>query len=280
MISPFPYNYHSHSRYCDGAHQLEDYIKACIERGYKSYGFSSHAPIPGGSVWNMKAEELEKYLSEVDQLKEKYQGQIDIYKSLEVDFIDKTQGPSSYAHLLDYTIGSIHFIGNGPLSGLFEMDGPYSKFIDGMEKHYENNLRNAVEHYFELSMKMIKNDPPTILGHADKIISHALKYDSNIADSAWYIEILQEFANTLEHSDVIVEINTKGLRLTQEPTTYPHISFLNILKDKNIRFQMNADVHKVSDLDIGYMQTLALIRSLGIKELWIRENDNWKAKRI
>lgn len=280
MTSPFPYNYHSHSEYCDGAHQLEDYVKACIEKGYKSYGFSSHAPIPGGSVWNMKAEELEKYLSEIDQLKEKYQGQIKIHKSLEVDYIDKIQGPSNYAHLLDYTIGSIHFIGKGPLSILFEIDGPYSKFLDGMEKHYENNLRDAVEHYFELSMKMIKNDPPDILGHADKMISHALKYDENILESSWYTETLNEFTKTLEQSDVIVEINTKGLKLIQEPTSYPHISFLNILKHKNIRFQMNADVHKVSDLDIGYKQTLKLIRSLGIKELWIRENEDWKAKRI
>lgn len=280
MTSPFPYNYHSHSKYCDGAHQLEDYIIACIEKDYKSYGFSSHAPIPEGSVWNMKSENIDAYLKEVDRLKEKYQGQIEIFKSLEVDYIDGIQGPSTYSQRLDYTIGSIHFIGKGKLSGLFEIDGPYSKFLDGLEKHYDNNLRTAVEHYFNLSMKMIKDNPPDIIGHPDKIISHALKYDENILESPWYFDILNEFAKTLEQSDVIVEINTKGLKLSHQPTTYPHISFLNILKDKNIRFQMNADVHKISDLDIGYKPTLNLIKSFGIHELWIRENEEWKAKRF
>ena len=280
MTSPFPYNYHSHSIYCDGAHQLEDYILACIERSYKSYGISSHAPIPGGSVWNMKLELLKKYQQEIDKLKEKYKEQIEIYKSLEIDFIDNIQGPSTYAHLLDYTVGSIHFIGKGPLSSLFEMDGPYSKFLVGLEKHYGNNLRDAVEHYYELSTKMIKNDPPDVIGHPDKIISHAFKNDSNILSSAWYREILEEFANTLEQSDVIVEINTKGLKLSQQPTTYPHLYFLNILKNKNIKFQMNADVHKLTDIDLGYSKSLELIHSLGINELWIREKDEWKAKSI
>ena len=280
MTSPFPYNYHSHSKYCDGAHQLEDYIIACIDKGYQSYGFSSHAPIPGGSVWNMKIERLDTYLKEVDRLIEKYQGQIEIFKSLEVDYLDGIQGPSTYSHLLDYTIGSIHFIGRGARPDLFEIDGPYSKFLNGLVRHYDNHLRAAVEHYFELSIQMIKNDPPDILGHADKIISHAFKYDKNILESLWYIEILNEFTNTLEQSDVIVEINTKGLRLSQQPTTYPHISFLHILKDKNIRFQLNADVHKISDLDIGYQATLELIKGLGIRELWIRENAEWKAKSI
>lgn len=280
MTSPFPYNYHSHSKYCDGAHLLKDYIIACIERCYKSYGFSSHAPIPEGSAWNMKAESLDTYLKEVDSLKEKYKDKIEIFKSLEIDYLEGIQGPSTYAHLLDYTIGSIHFIGKGSLSPLFEIDGPYSKFLDGMEKHYDNNLRAAVEHYFKLSIQMIKKDPPDILGHADKIISHALKNDKDILESSWYIEILNEFASTLEQSEVIVEINTKGLKLSHQPTSYPHISFLNILKDKNIRFQLNADVHKLSDLDIGYQQTLELIKNLGIKELWIRENKAWKAKRI
>ncbi|NPD44714.1 MULTISPECIES: histidinol-phosphatase [unclassified Lentimicrobium] len=280
MTSPFPYNYHSHSKYCDGAHQLEDYIIACIDKGYQSYGFSSHAPIPGGSVWNMKAEMLEGYLKEVDRLKEKYNSRIEIFKSLEVDFIDEVQGPSSYAHLLDYTVGSIHFIGKGPISELFEMDGPYSKFLDGLAKHYDNNLRAAMEHYFELSTKMILNDAPDVIGHPDKIISHALKNDPTILSKKWYGDLLEDFANTLEQSDVIVEINTKGLKLSQQPTTYPHLSFLNILKNKNIKFQMNADVHKLSDIDLGYQNTLELIRRLGIKELWIRENEEWKAKSI
>lgn len=280
MKSPFPYNYHSHTKYCDGAHQAEEYILACIEREYVSYGFSSHAPIPGGSVWNMKEEDLDDYLTEINHLKQKYQSQIEIYCSLEVDYLDKVQGPSKYVHLLDYTIGSIHFIGRGKIGELFEMDGPYSKFLNGLEKHYQNDIRKAVEHFFELNMKMIQSDAPDIIGHLDKIISHVMRFDKNIPKNQWYIDILHDLAKELSKTDIIVEINTKGLLSTNNPTTYPHIDYLKILKQYPIRFQINADVHKRSQLDLGYAETISSIKNLGIEELWVREQNRWKVKSI
>lgn len=280
MKSPFPYNYHSHTSYCDGASQAEDYILACIEREYISYGFSSHAPIPGGSPWNMKAEDLDDYLTDINQLKQKYQNQIEIFCSLEVDYLDEVQGPSKYAPLLDYTIGSIHFIGKGNIIELFEMDGPYPKFLDGLEKHYQNDIREAVEHFFELTINMIRYDRPDIIGHVDKIHSHANRYEEAVLQSKWYRDIVHDVAKELSRTDIMVEINTKGLLASNNPSTYPHIDFLKILKQYPIRFQINADVHKTSQLDLGYADTLKNIKNLGIEELWVREKDQWKAKRI
>lgn len=280
MKSPFPYNYHSHSQYCDGAHLLEDYIMACLDRGYLSYGFSSHAPIPGGSVWNMKEENLDTYILEINKLKKKYLNLIEIYSSLEVDYIDQIQGPGKYANLLDYTIGSVHFIGKGNMEDLFEMDGPYSKFLNGLEKHYDHNIRAAVAHFFELNLKMIQEDPPDIIGHIDKIITHASRYEEGIHETKWYLEILHGLAEELAKTDIIIEINTKGLQSGFKPSTYPNIKFLEILKGYPIRFQMNGDVHKISHIDLGYQETLSQIKAIGITELWVREKNQWKEKRI
>ncbi len=276
MTSPFPYNYHSHTHFCDGAQAAEDYVLACIKKSYKSYGFSTHAPIPGGSVWNMKEEDLEKYISAIQMLKEKYKNILEIYLSLEVDYLEDIQGPSAYSKILDYTIGSVHFMGKGPREKLFEMDGPYSKFLAGLEAHYQNNIMAAVEHYFKLNWDMIQNDPPDVIGHIDKIVSHLLKYDDSILTSDWYFNLLKETARIVEQSGVILEVNTRGLKSIKYPTTYPNLAFLKILKDYQIKFQMNADVHKTADLDMGYSETLDVLRGLGFNELWIREKNEWK----
>lgn len=37
-------NYHSHSLYCDGRANMEDFIRFALSEGFTSYGFSSHAP--------------------------------------------------------------------------------------------------------------------------------------------------------------------------------------------------------------------------------------------
>ena len=36
-------NYHSHSLYCDGRANMEDFIRFALSEGFTSYGFSSHA---------------------------------------------------------------------------------------------------------------------------------------------------------------------------------------------------------------------------------------------
>lgn len=276
MDSPFPYNYHSHTHFCDGAKVPENYVIACIEKSYKSYGFSSHAPIPGGSVWNMKEEDLQEYISIIQLLKEKYKNDLEIYLSMEVDYLADIQDPSKYSNILDYTLGSVHFIGYGPIEKRFEMDGPYTKFLAGLEEHYQNKIVKATEHYFQLNWDMIQNDPPDVIGHIDKIVSQLLKYDAGILQSHWYTDLLKETARIVEDCDVILEVNTRGLNSMKYPTTYPHIEFLKILKDYNIKFQMNADVHKTSDLDMRYSETLYVLRGLNINELWVREQNEWK----
>lgn len=275
MTSPFPYNYHSHTHFCDGAQHPEEYVIACIEKSYQSYGFSSHAPIPGGSVWNMKEEDLEEYISIIHLLKEKYQNELEIYLSMEVDYLEDLQGPAKYAGLIDYTVGSVHFIGKNPREKRFEMDGSYSKFLKGLEAHYQNNIVDAVEHYFRLNWDMIQNDPPDVIAHVDKIISHLIKYDASIIESNWYHDLLIETARIVEKSGAILEVNTRGLKSSKYPTIYPNLAFLKILKDYQIKYQMNADVHKTSDLDMGYIVTLDILRGLNINELWVRKQNKW-----
>lgn len=276
MKSPFPYNFHSHTHFCDGAQAPEEYVITCIEKEYKSYGFSSHAPIPGGSVWNMKEEDLENYINIIQSLKEKYKNDLEIYLSMEVDYLEDLEGPSKYSDILDYTLGSVHFIGKGLMEKRFEMDGSYPKFLAGIEEHYQGKIMDALEHYFQLNWQMIQNDPPDVIGHIDKIVSQLLKYDTSILQSDWYTDLLKETARMMEHSSVILEVNTRGLKSTKYSTTYPNIAFLKILKDYDIKFQMNADVHKASDLDMGYAETLDVLRGLNINELWVRKQNKWK----
>ena len=44
-------NYHSHSLYCDGRAGMGDFVRFAISRGFTSYGFSSHAPLPFPTAW-------------------------------------------------------------------------------------------------------------------------------------------------------------------------------------------------------------------------------------
>ena len=106
-------NYHSNCNYCDGSSPMEDYILEAVNQGLPSYGFSSHAPIPYESKWSMQASALPSYLRGVQALKQEWKSVIEIYKSLEFDYIPNVTGSLEEVMIkldLDYTIGSIHFI--------------------------------------------------------------------------------------------------------------------------------------------------------------------------
>jgi|SRR3972149_2121193 len=80
-------NYHTHSFYCDGSDNLEEYVKKAIDRKMPVIGFSSHASVPFPTGWNMNVIELPDYLNEIEALKVKYNNDIQIYKGLEIDYL-------------------------------------------------------------------------------------------------------------------------------------------------------------------------------------------------
>ena len=81
-------NYHSHSTFCDGRSSMEDFVKYAIAKGLKKYGFSSHAPLPFSTFWNMNLDDLPEYQMEFYRLKEKYASKIELYIGLELDYIN------------------------------------------------------------------------------------------------------------------------------------------------------------------------------------------------
>ena len=67
-------NYHSHSLYCDGRANMEDFIRFALSEGFTSYGFSSHAPLPFPTAWTMEWDCMDDYLTEFRRLEAKYAG--------------------------------------------------------------------------------------------------------------------------------------------------------------------------------------------------------------
>ena len=87
-------NYHSHSLYCDGRANMEDFIRFALSEGFTSYGFSSHAPLPFSTAWTMEWDAMDDYLAEFHRLKAKYTGQIELYIGLEIDYLNEESNPS------------------------------------------------------------------------------------------------------------------------------------------------------------------------------------------
>ena len=107
---------------------MEDFVRFAIAKGVKKYGFSAHAPLPFHTSWNMNLEDFPYYKNEFYRLKEKYEGQIELFLGLEVDYIEGVSDAKSDLYDMsdiEYKIGSVHYLDSLPEGGFFSVDGKH-----------------------------------------------------------------------------------------------------------------------------------------------------------
>ncbi|BDD07314.1 histidinol-phosphatase [Aureibacter tunicatorum] len=273
-------NFHSHTKYCDGKGEIQEIAEEAIKAGCISYGFSSHVPVPFDSVWNMKMSDLKNYLAEIDNAKEQYSSDIQLYKSLEVDFIPNLIGPESQWIKdlnLDYTIGSVHYVDAFKDGMPWEIDGTYKLFYKGFDEIFNKDIKSAVKRYFELTRMMLEDSRPDVLGHMDKIRMHCKSGETFFDEQeGWYVDEIDKTLNLVKQKNVIVEINTRSIykKVADEP--YPSVETIKLARDKKIDFCLNSDSHHYSEITKEFSFTASLLLSLGIKTIKVFVNGEWK----
>ena len=260
-------NYHSHCNFCDGRSYPEDFVRFAVARGFRAYGFSSHSPLPFETFWNMSRDDMDEYLAEIARLKAKYEGQIELYVGLEVDFLDRTYNASIpyFKNLpLDYRIGSIHFL---PLSPVLEernmacIDGAYSEFARTVDAFFEGDIRRMVRRYFEAEMEMVEAGGIDIVGHIDKIYMNGQRYPGFSLDAEWYRRPLLDLLDFVRERGLMIEVNTKNL--VKKGETYPHRQVLGELRSRRIPVMVNSDCHYPDLVNDGRAEGFQLLEQVG-----------------
>lgn len=264
-------NFHTHCNYCDGKGVFKDFLTS---HNIQSLGFSSHAPLPFDCPWSMKTENLVNYLQEIKQLAkvEKY---IELYAGLEVDYIPALTGPHNFKQV-DYTVGSIHFVDKLPNGSHWEIDGMHTLFLEGLKSIFNNRYRDAWSRYFELTREMIRNAPPTLLGHLDKMKIQNIDHKFFDEQEIWYRDEMKQTIDTLKGTDIIVEVNTRGLYQKKSLTTYPSPWVLVLLKAAGIPITLSSDAHHPDQLTQEFPETAHLLNKIGFKKLSILTEGEWK----
>jgi histidinol-phosphatase (PHP family) len=268
-------NYHTHSKYCDGKSEFSEYIESARQNNIASLGFSSHAPVPFDCKWCMKKEDFKSYLSDIRHLKQTVHD-IEIYRSLEIDFIPGIVSPFQYKDDLDYTIGSIHFVDQFADGKRWEIDGAHEIFIQGVDQIFNRNMKDAVIRYFELTREMIYSSAPTIIGHLDKIkIQNVGDKYYNETDS-WYRDQVLQTLKLIDQAQLIIEVNTRGIYQKKSSTTYPSPWILEVIHERDIPITINSDAHHAKDLVSHFEETASMLYNIGFKSLTVLKQGTWQ----
>lgn len=272
-------NFHSHSNFCDGKSEPEDYVKEAINKGFCAFGCSSHAPVPFQSHWNMPLEKLQDYLNTIEKIKAKYEDHLEVYTGLEIDYIDEYWGYSGtfLKELpLDYRIGSVHYLDRLPDGSFFCFDGKPDGFFEKIKLLYRNDFKKAIRKYYHHIRQMIEYDNPDIIGHLDKIKMHNTVMKFFDENEKWYIKEVVDTIDLVAEKKCIVEVNTRGLYRHEPPMLYPSPWVLEYMFEKNIPVMINSDAHHPSEIDAGYIFAAKVLQETGWDVVRILNHGEWQ----
>ncbi|WP_018109639.1 histidinol-phosphatase [Bacteroides propionicifaciens] len=254
-------NYHSHSTYCDGSAPLKKFVSEALNQGFTSYGFSSHAPLPFSTNWNMDKDKMEDYLEECCELVVEYKNKIELYLGLEIDYLTDEYNPSSayFQNLpLDYRIGSVHFV-EIDNEQFVDVDCGVELFRENVQKYFNRDYEEVVIRYFEAQRKLILAGGFDFIGHCDKISKNASANAKGILDSSFYKSVVKSYFEFVAQHKCMLEINSKAYEL--RGMLFPNIEHFELLRELEIPVMVNSDSHKPQLINSGRKEALKALHT-------------------
>lgn len=276
-------NLHTHSLFSDGKSTMEEMVKAAIEQGLHTLGMSDHAAVPFENNFAIKPGKTAQYLTEVKRLQQVYAQQIQLYLSLEIDFIPGLMEDfqSRYAtYGLDYSIGSVHLVGKDNPENLWFIDGPRQEIYDeGLQQFFGGDIRAAVAAFYAQTNQMLEQESFDIIGHFDKIKMH--NSDRYFQESEkWYRDLVRETLHLIKEKGVIAEVNTRGIYKKRSKSLFPSNWILDEMKQLEIPVIISSDAHHASELQLHFDTAITALKNAGYLDVMQFSRGKWSAKEL
>jgi histidinol-phosphatase (PHP family) len=261
---------HTHTHFCNhgsGEH-TEKFIQQAISLGFKQYSLTEHSPLPHKLATSLPYEinyikalamnykQLIEYFKMGQQLKEKYQSQMNILLGLELDYtpIDDgfTQGLlNTYGAYLEDGILSVHHLpGKG---GWRCVDYNPDDFKEGLIDYY-GSIEQVYKTYYEVVEQCIHANlgsfKPKRIGHLTLIEKFKKVFPLNEPEycDSQIIEILK----LIKQKGYQLDINVSGLYKPDCGDTYPPLWIIKEAIKMNIPLVYGSDSHSVSHVGRSY----------------------------
>lgn len=238
-------DYHVHSVYSDGTDDIESIILHAEKIGMKEIGISDHSYTYFDESYCMQKHKIKEYVAKINALKKKYEGRINVYCGIELDFFSDID-LSDY----DYVIGSSHYLKRD--DKFYPLDESREIFITTVQKLFGGDYYSACEEYFSNVSKFAFNEKVNIIGHLDIIAKYNGKAELFDEENERYVKAYTKAIKALIAAGKIFEINTADLRRGLRNDVYPSEEIRNLIRDLGGKFILSSDSHKKEDLMFGF----------------------------
>jgi len=264
---------HNHTVFCDGKSTMEEFVKSALQGGASAIGFSGHAHLPFDERYCMTVQDEIDYNAEFDRLKEKYRGQIRLFRGIEQEFFADSD-TSKY----EYVIGSAHFIKkNGEYLEMDEKSGVVEAYV---KRVYGGDYYAWAKDYYETVAVSGCMDYTDIVGHLDLITK--FNEGNRLFDetSKKYLGYAFGAVDEIMKKDKIFEMNTGAVSRGYRKEPYIARPILKYIREKGGRMTVCADAHQAENYNFGFAQCAAILKDCGFKETWQFDGKEFHAEAL
>ena len=243
-------NCHTHTTYCDGSSPAEETVLAALEKGFRSLGFTSHAPQYFDLPYAVSPDRERDYIREIRALGDKYRGRITIRCGIERDLFSCAD-----VFPYDYFIASVHYLPCG--AGMPAVDGSPER------------LAEAVRAYYSLLAAYATAWRPPVIGHFDLIKKNNAALGLFDENDPAYLEAVHEALKAILEAGSLLEVNTGGMarRVVAEP--YPSAAVLKMWRGMGGGVTVSSDCHNAHFLDYAFDTVPDFLSGAGFDRVWV-----------
>ncbi|MGM0843930.1 MAG: histidinol-phosphatase HisJ [Bacillota bacterium] len=252
---------HIHSPYCPHGTKdsFYDYINRAIELGYEEITFTEHAPLPDGfedpapdKDSGMKKEYLKQYFTDLEALKNEFQGEILIKRGLEIDYIEGYEAETkqfldTIGELLDDSLLSVHFLLK---EGTYDCLDFSSENFGRMIEVY-GSVDNIHHAYYKAVLKSVTADlgryKPNRIGH----ITLADKFKKDFPPTDTFGKDVDAILREIVKRSMELDYNGAGFFKKGCGVSYPPPEIASKALKMGIPLVYGSDAHQAKDLNQG-----------------------------
>jgi histidinol-phosphatase (PHP family) len=247
---------------------------AAFRAGYRILGFSSHAPLPWETGWNLSWGGLEAYARAIRALAARWRPDgLKILLGLETDWVRESISPSDprYAAIdPDYLIGSVHYV-TTDLGEAYTVDEPEADFEMHLRSRAGGKMETVWREYYRNMGSLIEEGGFDIIGHFDLVKKNNKRGNLFDEESPAYLNAAFAAVDFAAERGLVAEINTGGMARGKTEDPYPSLSILRRMAEKGLRITLGDDAHHTSHIGAYRHAALGAAENAGYRSIWYLE---------
>lgn len=247
-------DYHTHTNFSDGENSPEEVVLAAITKGMTDIGISDHSYTFYDEEYCIPKVLIPEYKKELERLKKKYEGQINVWMGIEQDYYSD-EPTDDY----DYIIGSVHYLKVKTPKGeaIVPFDDGVDCFKNVCESYFGGDYLAMCEEYFKTIANVIDEVGADFVGHFDLICKYNEKEKLFDEKDHRYVTAWQKAALELIDQGAVFEINMGAVISGLKSVPYPSYEIQEFIKENGGEFILASDSHKI-DTICGYFDTIEI----------------------